>query len=48
MGQKSTGIIDDVLEKEPYGDLKKRTEDRQGRKDWLPKICRIANTEEED
>ena len=41
-GRKLIGIIDDLLEKERYGVLKRRAEDRQGWRVWLPGTCRMA------
>ena len=41
-GRKRIGMIDDLIEKERYGDLKRRVEDRQGWRVWLPGTCRMA------
>ena len=41
-GRKRIGMIDDLIEKERYGDLKRRAEDRQGWRVWLPGTCRMA------
>ena len=35
-------MIDYFLEKERYGALKRRAEDRQGWRVWLPATCRMA------
>ena len=40
--RKRIGTIDDLLEKERYGDLKKRAENRQEWRIWLPGACRMA------
>ena len=39
-GRKRVGMIDDLLEKKQYGDLKRRAEDRQEWIIWLPGTCR--------
>jgi len=41
-GRKRIGMIDDLIEKERYGDMKRRAEDRQGWRAWLPGTCRMA------
>ena len=41
-GRKRIGMIDDLIEKERYGDMKRRAEDRQGWRVWLPGTCRMA------
>ena len=41
-GSKRIGMIDEVMENERYGDLKRRAEDRQGWRVWLPATCRMA------
>jgi len=41
-GRKRVGMIDDLLEKERYGDLKRRAENRQEWRIWLPGTCRLA------
>ena len=41
-GRKRIGMIDNLIEKERYGDLKRRAEDRQGWRVWLPGTCRMA------
>jgi len=41
-GRKRIGMIDDLLEKERYGDLKRRAENRQEWRIWLPGTCRLA------
>ena len=41
-GRKRIGMIDDLIEKEQYGDMKRRAEDRQGWRVWLPGTCRMA------
>ena len=41
-GRKRIGFIDDLIEKERYGDMKRRAEDRQGWRVWLPGTCRMA------
>ena len=40
--RKRVDIINDLLEKEWYGDLKRRAEDRQEWRVWLPGTCRMA------
>ena len=40
--RKRTGMIDDFLEKEQYGNLKRRVENWQGWRIWLPGTCRMA------
>jgi hypothetical protein len=39
-GRKRIRIIDDLLEKERYGDLKRRAENQQEWRIWLPETCR--------
>ena len=41
-GRKRIGMIDDLLGKERYGVLKRRAEDRQEWRVWLPGTCRMA------
>ena len=41
-GRKRIGMIDDLLEKKRYGDLKRRGENRQEWRIWLPGTCRLA------
>ena len=41
-GRKRIAMIDDLLGKERYGVLKRRAEDRQGWRVWLPGTCRMA------
>ena len=41
-GRKRIGMIDELMENKQYGDLKRRAEDRQGWKVWLPGTCRVA------
>ena len=41
-GRKRIGMIDELMENEQYGDLKRRAEDRQGWRVWLPGTCRVA------
>ena len=41
-GRKRIGMIYDYLDKERYGVLKRRAEDRQECSVWLPGICRTA------
>jgi len=41
-GRKRIGLIDDLLGKERYGVLKRRSEDRQEWRIWLPGTCRMA------
>ena len=36
------GMIDELMENKRYGDLKRRAEDRQGWRVWLPGTCRVA------
>ena len=40
-------MIDDFLEKERYGGLKRRAEDRQESRGFLLRNCHMAQTEEE-
>ena len=40
--RKRIGMIDDLLEKERYGDLKRRAENRQEWRIWLPGTYRLA------
>ena len=44
-GRKRIGMIDELMENERYGDLKRRAEDRQKWRVWLPGTCRMAATE---
>ena len=41
-GRKRIGMIYDLIEKERYADMKRRAEDRQGWRVWLPGTCRMA------
>jgi hypothetical protein len=41
-GRKRIGMIDELMENKQYGDLKRRAEDRQGWRVWLPGTCRVA------
>ena len=41
-GRKRIGMIDELMINERYGDLKRRAEDRQGWRVWLPGTCRVA------
>ena len=41
-GRKRIGVIDELVDNEQYGDLKRRAEDRQGWGVWLPGTCRVA------
>ena len=41
-GRKRIGMIDELMENKQYGDLKRRAEDRQGWRVWLPVTCRVA------
>ena len=41
-GRKRIGMIDELMENEQYGDLKRRAEDRQGWRVSLPGTCRVA------
>ena len=41
-GRKRIGMIDELMINEQYGDLKRRAEDRQGWRVWLPRTCRMA------
>ncbi len=41
-GRKRMSMIDDLLEKVPYGDLKRRAENRQDWRVWLPGTCRMV------
>ena len=40
--RKRIGMIDELMENKQYGDLKRRAEDRQGWRVWLPGTCRVA------
>ena len=37
--RKRIGMVDELMENEQYGDLKRRAEDRQGWRVWLPGTC---------
>jgi len=41
-GRKRIGMIDELMINDQYGDLKRRAEDRQGWRVWLPGTCRMA------
>ena len=41
-GRKRIGVIDELMINEQYGDLKRRAEDRQGWRVWLPRTCCMA------
>ena len=41
-GRKRIGMIDELMENERYGDLKRRAEDRLGWRVWLSGTCRVA------
>ena len=41
-GRKRIGMIDELMENKQYGDLKRRAEERQGWRVWLPGTCRVA------
>ena len=41
--RKCIGMIDNLLEKERHGDLKKRAEDRQKQRVWSPGTCTWQN-----
>ena len=41
-GRKRIGMIDELMLNEQYVDLKRRAEDRQGWRVWLPGTCRVA------
>jgi hypothetical protein len=40
--RKRIGTIDDFLERERYGDIKRRAKNRQEWRIWLPGTCRMA------
>ncbi len=40
--RKRIAMIDELMENERYGDLKRRAEDRQGWRVWLSGTCRVA------
>ena len=40
--RKRIGMIDELMENELYGGLKRRALDRQGLRVWLPRTCRVA------
>ena len=41
-GRKRIGMIDESMENEQYGDLKRRADVGQGWRVWLPGTCRVA------
>ena len=41
-GRQRIGMIDEFVINEQYGDLKRRAENRQGWRVWLPGTCRVA------
>ena len=41
-GRKRIGMIDEFMLNEQYVALKRRAEDRQGWRVWLPGTCRVA------
>ena len=41
-GRKRIGMIDELMLNEQYVDLKRRAEDRQRWRVWLPGTCRVA------
>ena len=41
-GRKWIGMIDELMKNKQYGDLKRKVEDRQGWRVWLPGTCRVA------
>ena len=41
-GRKRIGMLDELLENKQNGDMKRRPEDRQGWRVWLPGTCRVA------
>ena len=47
-GRKRIGMIDELMENEQYGEVKRRAEDRQGWRVWLSRTCVLQNTEEEE
>ena len=41
-GRKRIGMIDQLMENKQYRDLKRKAEDRQGWRVWLPGTCHVA------
>ena len=41
-GRKRIGMLDELQEKESYGDMKRRAQDRVGWRGWMPGTCRVA------
>ena len=41
-GRPRIGMLDELLERDTYGNMKRRAEDRTGWRDWMPWTCQMA------
>ena len=41
-GRKRISMLDELMENKQYRDLKRKAEDRQGWRVWLPGTCRVV------
>jgi len=42
LGRPRVGMLDELIEKETYGAMKRRTEDRSAFRTWTPRTCCTA------